>query len=228
MTHSHDDQKEQTQIPRAHLRRRVRRARPQGGRGVSGDDRGPPFRGSSDALASPCGASSRSLRSPQQETPYWYETHPSRAPSEAVGDVSLRPEAAFEFRFDRAQLEADPGLGPNRPSPARDSGPRWRASSTTASSSASRPPKTKRSRWAAERRVRAGSCTCPGFAGCLQRRTRSRPSSPPALKSSRWADSADGAIVNRSTSIATSPGESSLLADLRDLGVRIAARTRGW
>ncbi|MBZ4414941.1 family 3 encapsulin nanocompartment shell protein [Myxococcus sp. RHSTA-1-4] len=47
---------------------------------------------------------------------YWYETHPTTAPGAHVQDVSLRPEAAFEFHFDQQPLRPTTGwvqLPPN-------------------------------------------------------------------------------------------------------------------
>lgn len=40
---------------------------------------------------------------------YWYETHPTTAPGANVQDVTLRPEAAFEFHFDQQPMRPTTG-----------------------------------------------------------------------------------------------------------------------
>src|SRR5882762_6125548 len=44
------------------------------------------------------------VQTDQEHAKYWYETHPQTKPAAPIADIELRPEAAFEFHFDRAPL----------------------------------------------------------------------------------------------------------------------------
>jgi len=164
------------------------------------------------------------VQTEQKQAQYWYETRPKSAPEVAVNDIELRPEAGFEFHFDRAALEPTtawvqiaPALLDDLEALATFIDYRLLVRVATAENQAL----TIGSGVGCVR----GLLETPGIRRLPRRRDPVSSLLSACAQVEQMGGSADGAIVNPLDFYRYFAGHGSLLADLKDLGVRIA-RTR--